>query len=276
MHQKVKNNTDKIRLLKKYLWVGTLFLILALSAINLRTYRYLEKYRQIENDLMKEVKDADFFLKKYQTLTSETNNPENEHAMMYLIIAAHMNNDDAQTTLAGFLGDKALQDDNSQIAEIEWLKRAAEKGNPDCMYDYASHIGFPIETWEHDLTEEQREQRENNLREAVTYYRKAADQGHLKSMRRLAQYSLKGIGCEKDVNSALYWAMKVYEYEVAHNLETEISFRLGEIYMELGRADLAEAYLEERRILGDPRAQKMLYKIHQFRKDQNNKCMQAD
>lgn len=254
---------------------ATVFILTILS-LNLIMYSNIQKYREICTELAEKARPADFYYQRYRDIMSQKDNFKDEHALLYLSIAANMNHDDAQVSMADVVADVALKNPRYQDAEREWLRKAAQNGKAENLYAYAAHIGFPIEAWEHYLSKEQREQREKDLQEAVVCYGKAAAQGHIKSMRRLAQYSLKGIGCKKDLNTALYWAKKVYAYEEAHHLEPNISLCLGEIYLELGRVDLAEPYLERSKVMGDPRVEKLLNKAHRLQASQNGKSMRTE
>lgn len=248
--------------------------VIVLSGCALTMYVHLRKYREIGTELTTNAKTAAFFYQKYRSIIKEQNNKYNdEHAMMYLGIAAHMGCDDAQGHLAYHLGNQAIkyQDEQYEIARIEWKKYAATQGNPEHQYSYATSIGFPIAPWEHYLTTEQRSKRENDLKEAFVLFEKAANHGHVEAQRQLAHYYLHGFGCTKNLQEALRWALQVYAYEDKNSNKVYAATDIGEIYIEMERPDLAIPYLEQRVIYGDSRAEELLRKAKQLLERQENK-----
>lgn len=236
--------------------------VLALLCLNVSMYADLQKYRKIEQELIGEEKTAEYFYQKFKDYGREYKYRENsEHGMMCLGIAAHMGLDDAQAHLGGYL-NRPLKNELSHAHGLHWIKKAAEQGKAKHQYCYATYIGFPVKPWEHP-TNDERAKSEADCKTAFNLYRKAAEQGHLEAMIKTAQWYQCGYGGEKNLEEALRWAKKAYEIEREDGKNYE-AYTIGAIYMEMGRPDLAEPYLELRAIYGDSRATALWYQAKQM------------
>lgn len=250
-------------------------LIVVLVWTNLSTYSDLRKYREIGKELTGEEKSADYFYRKYEENHKLYNNEvENEYALVYLGIAAHMGYDEAQASLGLYISDRDTLGESSGEVGLRWRKKAALQGKPQLQYSYAFNSAFPIEPWEH-LTTEETAQREMALREAFDLYKKSAEQGYYSAMRQTARWYRKGIGCEKNLEEALRWAKRAYDYVESQREggEERDALLVGEIYMDMERPDLALPYLELAAIYGvrnsEPLWQKAKNMLEKRGKEQN-------
>lgn len=247
--------------------------VLALLCMNVSMYCDLQKYREIGHALTGEEKPAEYFYQKYHEINKDYNDKfKSEHAKMCLGIAAHMGLDDAQAWLGYFL-QTPYRDEQTEKHGLQWVKKAAEQGKAKHQFSYASCIGFPIGEWER-LTPNEKARRETGCKAAFSLYRKAAEQGHVGAMKKLAQWYQYGYGGVKNLEEALRWAKKAYEIEREEG-DNHVAYRIGEIYMEMGRPDLAEPYLELRAIYGDPRATNLWYKAKQMLDQQKKSIEQS-
>ena len=75
---------------------------------------------------------------------------------------------------------------------------------------------------------------ETNHQEAVRWYRKAADQGHIEAQLALGQCYRSGFGVEKDENEAIRWFSNAVEQcrQAADQGNAEAQLFLGKCYME--------------------------------------------
>lgn len=239
--------------------VGVVILIWA----NVSMYFALERYREIERDLVGPEKPAEYFYQKYKDYGNEYKyRRESEHGMMCLGIAAHMGLDDAQARIGNYLLD-SMKSELDRAHALQWKEKAAAQGKAEHCFGYAESIGFPVEEWSHP-TEEERAQSEADCKVAFGLYLKAAEQGHVGAMKKAALWYNRGIGCEQNPEEALRWAKKAYEIELEEYDDNYEAYAIGAIYMGMGRPDLAKPYLELRAIYGDPRAEDLWFQANRM------------
>ena len=79
------------------------------------------------------------------------------------------------------------------------LRRMAERGNPAAQYNLAEHYANPPSNISADS------------RQAVNWYRKAAEQGYCLAQWALACRCKNGLGADRDLNQAVLWFGKASE-----------------------------------------------------------------
>ncbi|WP_345980969.1 Sel1-like repeat-containing protein kinase family protein [Sulfurimonas sp. HSL3-2] len=94
---------------------------------------------------------------------------------------------------------------------------------------------------------------DRNIKEALFWYKKAAEQGNLYAQLSLAQIYHKGMGVNKNITEAIHW----YE-KAASNGDKQVKWQLAKIYMDQKAYDKAQRYYEELARDGDVQAQKNL------------------
>ena len=132
--------------------------------------------------------------------------------------------------------------------DISELKRAAEQGdakaqfNLGCCYDFGDGVendlreavkwyrksaeqGYASAQFNLGCCYDRGEGVEKNLREAVKWYRKSAEQGHAKAQFNLGVCYSFAIGVEKNLQEAVKWYRKAAEKEIA-----AAQFNLGYCY----------------------------------------------
>jgi TPR repeat protein len=105
---------------------------------------------------------------------------------------------------------------------IFWLKKASEQGHKD-----SEKLALQIEQEEAQRQKEEQMKnaatqgdsqaqfdcgdllyQKNDHKQCVSWFQKAADQGHIEAQYRLAASYQNGIGTKKDFDQAIYWAKK--------------------------------------------------------------------
>ena len=92
-----------------------------------------------------------------------------------------------------------------------------------------------------------------DIKEALFWYKKAAEQGDLYAQLSLAQIYHKGMGVKKNIEEAIHW----YE-KAALNGDKQVKWQLAKIYMDQKAYDKAQRYYEELARDGNVEAQKNL------------------
>lgn len=116
-----------------------------------------------------------------------------------------------------FLGVKCNRLQNGSIAywfspPRRWIERLAEDGDAKSQYRLGLEISLFTNMW----------QKEKESREAVSWFRKAAEQGHAEAENQLGECYRDGHGVEPDLSEAVRW----FEKAVGQN-NPEALFNLG-------------------------------------------------
>ena len=91
-------------------------------------------------------------------------------------------------------GNEIAEETLEEIGFLESLKNDAQKGDADAQYELGFHYS-----------------RAEDYRQAVYWWRKAAEQGYAKAQLTLGVRYYKGEGVDKDYQQAVYWIRKAAE-----------------------------------------------------------------
>ena len=96
-----------------------------------------------------------------------------------------------------------------------WVELLAGKGDAESQYEMGLELSLSSYQW----------QKEKESREAVSWFRKAAEQGHAKAENQLGECYRDGHGVEPDLSEAVRWFEKAAEQN-----NPEALFNLGFLY----------------------------------------------
>jgi TPR repeat protein len=115
-------------------------------------------------------------------------------------------------TFVGYCFDYGRGIEQNRTAAIKWYSKAARQGFPDALFNLA-------------VLREMRVSGES--KQAVDFYREAAEKGHLQAQSNLAVRLLEGRGVTQDIQAGVWWLRKA-----ARRGDAKAQFNLGVAYLE--------------------------------------------
>lgn len=206
--------------MKKFFYV-TLFALSISLVFNVILFFKNAEFRYISHRCLSKSSPTDWY-NQYQFYA---NNNDKELAELCLSISAQLDYAEAQFKLAQLL----MGEGKEKSAEF-WMIEAAKQGNGEHQYQLGRCYDY-VFSWESDAEK-------NKFRcQAFIWYEKAAVQNHASAAKFLAQCYRLGNGCERDLSAAEYW------YKKAMELGENVNRGLAEVYIEMGRPELAAPLL---------------------------------